>query len=108
MSDERNGVTKFIPHKRVATEEDMENKLLDHSGMHFSQAHPTPCPQPPLDKLIGFTSEGPLATQLKKGTADVNHVPVYEFTKDTLTEMQWNEHCPPKVSRDITWKDVQH
>eukprot|EP00957_Ditylum_brightwellii_P063709 4835164-Ditylum_brightwellii.AAC.1 len=98
MSDEQNGVTKFIPHRRAATKEDMEKKFLDHFGMHFSQAHPTPCPQPPLDKLIGYTGEGPLASQLKKGTADVNPVLVDKFTKDVLTEMKWNEQCPPKVS----------
>eukprot|EP00957_Ditylum_brightwellii_P158581 12070640-Ditylum_brightwellii.AAC.1 len=88
MSDEWNGVTKFIPHRRAATQEDMENKLLDHFGRHFSQAHPTSCPQPPLDKLIGFTGESPLAAQLKKGTADVNLVLVDHFTKDVLKEMQ--------------------
>eukprot|EP00957_Ditylum_brightwellii_P047177 3582431-Ditylum_brightwellii.AAC.1 len=82
MSDEQNGVTKFIPHRRAATKEDIENKLLDHFGRHFRLAHTTPCPQPPLDKLIGFTSEGPLAAQLKKGTVDVNSVPVDGFTKD--------------------------
>ena len=108
MSDERNGVTKFIPHRRAATKEDMENKLLEHFGRHFSQAHTTPCPQPPLDKLIGFTGEGPLVAQLKKGTADVNSVPVDGFTKDVLKEMQWNKQCPPKISEDITWEDVRH
>ena len=96
MSDERNGVTKFIHHRRAATKEDVENKLLDHFGRHFSQAHTTPCPQPSLDKLNGFTAEGPFAAQLKKGTADVNSVPVDGFTKDVLKKCNGTNNAHQK------------
>ena len=108
MMDERNEVTKFLPHRRAATQEDMENNLIDHFGLHFNQAHPTPCAQPPLDEQIGFTGEGPLAQALKNGTANLQQLQVDEYTTDVLAEMQWNEECPPKISESLTWRDIQH
>eukprot|EP00957_Ditylum_brightwellii_P135480 10329925-Ditylum_brightwellii.AAC.1 len=55
IQDEKNGLTKLLPHKRVTVKEEMEEYLLEHHQRHFSQATPTPFAQAPLKDLIGYT-----------------------------------------------------
>ena len=108
IQDEKNGLTKLLPHKRVVVKEEMEKYLLEHHQRHFSQATPTPFAQAPLKDLIGYSGEGPLAQEPKEGIANVDKVEVDQHTKDVLHELQWQPHFPPKVSDELNWHHVQH
>eukprot|EP00957_Ditylum_brightwellii_P139102 10602567-Ditylum_brightwellii.AAC.1 len=59
----------------------MEKNLKEYFKHHFSQAKPTPFCQQPLKILIRFTGENLLAQQLKKGTAELENIPVDKYTK---------------------------
>eukprot|EP00957_Ditylum_brightwellii_P184748 14071254-Ditylum_brightwellii.AAC.1 len=60
----------------------MEKVLMEHHKTNFSQAEGTLLTKSSLKDLIGYTAEGPLAKQLKDGTANIKEIEVDEYTKD--------------------------
>eukprot|EP00957_Ditylum_brightwellii_P014760 1113196-Ditylum_brightwellii.AAC.1 len=85
----------------------MNRLLLEYHKRHFSQAKVTPLMSEPLKDTIGYTSEGPLAQALKKGTSDIDSLDTDEYTKDFLKELQHKESDPPTVSEEFDWKDIR-
>eukprot|EP00957_Ditylum_brightwellii_P139286 10615111-Ditylum_brightwellii.AAC.1 len=100
MTDDKNGLTKMLPHHRVVNFDEMNKALLDHHHHHFGQAQSTPFPVSPSKEQRGYTTEGPLARQLKDGTAKVEDLALEEHTTDILKELTWQEHYPPKNSAE--------
>eukprot|EP00957_Ditylum_brightwellii_P186975 14239323-Ditylum_brightwellii.AAC.1 len=86
LTDERNGMTKLIPHQRVA--------------------RGTPFTVSPLKELIGYTAKGPLARKLKQGKANIEQLNVSTHTKDILHELRWKETDPPKNSEELDWRQT--
>eukprot|EP00957_Ditylum_brightwellii_P145850 11105768-Ditylum_brightwellii.AAC.1 len=66
----------------------MDHHLLEHHQCHFSQASPTPFASNPLNELIEFAADGLLARELNQGTADIAKLPVDQYTKNLLEELQ--------------------
>eukprot|EP00957_Ditylum_brightwellii_P120071 9162534-Ditylum_brightwellii.AAC.1 len=85
----------------------MNAHLLEHHKRHFSQTYNTPFTVSPLNTLIGYTAEGPLALELKKGTCNIQELPVDPYTKYILKELQWKLIDPPKSCKDLSWQEVQ-
>eukprot|EP00957_Ditylum_brightwellii_P000370 28605-Ditylum_brightwellii.AAC.1 len=55
MWDDDNKLTKFLPHRRVVNEEEMNRLLLEYHKRHFSQAKMTPLVSELLKDAIGYT-----------------------------------------------------
>eukprot|EP00957_Ditylum_brightwellii_P093467 7118272-Ditylum_brightwellii.AAC.1 len=108
MTDDKNGLTQMLPHQRIVNFDEMNRALLAHHRLHFGQAQSTPFTVSPLKELIGYTAEGPLAKQLKEGTAKVKELNLEEHTTDILEELTWQEHFPPKNSADMYWMQLCH
>eukprot|EP00957_Ditylum_brightwellii_P022770 1717681-Ditylum_brightwellii.AAC.1 len=52
MIDERNGLTKMLPHRRIVNFDRMNRELLSHHRYHFGEAQSTPFTVAPLKDLI--------------------------------------------------------
>eukprot|EP00957_Ditylum_brightwellii_P113002 8616829-Ditylum_brightwellii.AAC.1 len=82
----------------------MNEHLLAHHQHHFGQATNTPFTIAPLKDLMGYTAEGPLAQDLKNGTANIDAFEIDKYTKDMLQELQWKETDPTKTHRNSAGK----
>eukprot|EP00957_Ditylum_brightwellii_P208713 15358638-Ditylum_brightwellii.AAC.2 len=60
----------------------MEEEPRKHHKNHFSLFN-----KQSLKDLIGFILEGPLAAQLKEGTATLAEIEVDDYTKDILHKL---------------------
>jgi len=67
---------------------ELETAVLQQHRQHFSQATGTPFTVTPLRELINDECTSEYAIQILNGTANINDLPIDEYTKDLLTQLK--------------------
>ena len=80
----------------------MDQYLLEYHKKHFQQAEETLFTKEPLKFLMEYRGDTEFADRLREGTADIESLPVDQYTKDFLHEMSEKPTGPPPAQSELT------